>query len=130
LSALYLDSSAIVKLIADEPGSEALRRYLRRRSWLVTSALSRAEVGRALIDARADKRRLGERVFGQFEVLRVNDRILRRAAMLPPPALRTLDAVHLASAETLAEELGRIVTYDDRMAASARALGFGVAAPG
>jgi len=54
----------------------------------------------------------------------VDDRILDTAALLEPAALRSLDAIHLATAQLLGADLGVIVTYDERMAAGARALGF------
>jgi hypothetical protein len=64
-----------------------------------------------------------------LDLLRVNDRVLEAAGLLLPLALRSLDAIHLATARELGDELGSLVTYDDRMAAAARALGHRVAAP-
>jgi predicted nucleic acid-binding protein len=55
--------------------------------------------------------------------------VLRRASTLKPAALRTLDAIHLATAETLGASVGIFVTYDARLAEGARALGMRVAAP-
>ncbi len=62
MAAIYLDSSAIVKLAVREPESDALRRYLRTRHPRVSSALARAEVMRALLDKGESARKAGRRV--------------------------------------------------------------------
>lgn len=127
--ALYLDSSAIVKLAVREPESAALRRWLRRKRPLVSSALARTEVLRALLPAGEEAVGRGRAVLRGLALLRVNDRVLEAAGLLLPLALRSLDAIHLASARELGDELGSLVTYDDRLAEAARALGHRVAAP-
>ncbi len=128
--ATYLDSSAIVKLAVREPESGALRRYLRRRKPYVGSAVARAEVARALLPFGPAAVQRGEDVLARIELVRVNDTVLRVAGSLSPAELRTLDAIHLATAQQLGNDLGRVVTYDDRMAGAARDLGLEVAAPG
>jgi predicted nucleic acid-binding protein len=125
----YVDSSAIVKLVIAEPESEALRRYLRRRRPLVSSALARAEVARALLSIGEPALRRGRDVLRGFDLIRINDRILAAAGTLLPADIRTLDAIHIATAQELQPELARIVTYDDRMAAAVRSIGWRVAAP-
>lgn len=127
--ATYLDSSAIVKLAVLEPESSALRRYLRRKHPLVTSALARTEVARALLPFGATALARGEDTLSRLDVVRINDRILRRAGTLLPTTLRSLDAIHLATADALGADLARVCTYDERMAASAVALGMTVVAP-
>lgn len=127
--ATYLDSSAIVKLAVVEPESAALRRYLRRRRPLVSSALARTEVGRALLPLGAEAVRRGVDVLARVDLVRVSDRLLDAAAWLQPAALRSLDAIHLATAQQLGADLARIVTYDERMSAGAQALGWTVVAP-
>jgi len=127
--ASYLDSSAIVKLAVAEPESAALRRYLRRRGVQVTSALARAEVARALLPFGEGAVRRGREVMARLEVMRVSDRILTAAGSLPPSELRTLDAIHLATAQEFGENLARVVTYDERMASAAENLGLSVTAP-
>lgn len=127
--ATYLDSSALVKLAVREPESAALRRYLRRRRPLVSSALARTEVARALLPLGPDAVRRGHDVLAGIDLVRVNDRVLNDAGTMSPPELRSLDAVHLATAQQLGTDLARIVTYDERMAAAARALDLEVATP-
>ncbi len=127
--ATYLDSSAIVKLAVREAESLALRRYLRRREPFVSSALARTEVLRALLPAGDEAVARGRIVLQRLDLVRVNDRILNAAGALRPPELRSLDAIHLATAHQLGEELHALVTYDDRMATAARQLRFRIAQP-
>ena len=126
---IYLDSSAIVKLAVEEPDSAALRRYLRRRKPLVSSALARAEVSRALLPLGEAALRRGQDVLSRLELIRINDRILTAAGSLLPTELRTLDAIHLATAQQLETELSRLITYDERLGAAAQAIGCSVIAP-
>ena len=127
--ATYLDSSAIVKLAVREPESAALRRYLRRRRSLVSSALARAEVLRSLLPGGEEAVARGRDVLTRLDLLRVNDRVLHVAGTLLPVELRLLDAIHLASAQQLGSELASMVSYDDRLSEAARQLGYRVASP-
>jgi len=127
--ATYLDSSAIVKLAVHEPESAPLRRYLTRRRPVVSSSLARTEVSRALLPLGAEAVQRGQDVLARLELARVNDRVLIAAGKLLPADLRSLDAIHLATALELGSDLARLVTYDDRMAAAARGLGLTVSAP-
>lgn len=121
--AIYIDSSAIVKLAVREPESLALRCYLRRRQPLISSALARTEVLRALLPAGDEAVIRGRAVLQRIDLVRVNDRILNAAGTLRPPKLRSLDAIHLATAQELGDELHALVTYDDRMVTAAHSLG-------
>jgi predicted nucleic acid-binding protein len=127
--ATYLDSSAIVKLVVEEPESVALRAYLRRRRPAVSSAVSRTEVVRALLPLGAAAVGRGQEALAKLGLLRVNDRILRAAGTLLPPELRTLDAIHLATALDLGDDLARLVTYDERLREAAASAGCSVVAP-
>lgn len=127
--ATYVDSSAVVKLAVVERESAALRGYLRSRRPLVSSALARTEVGRALSPLGAVAIRRGRLVLARVDLIRVSDRVLDVAVRLPPPELRSLDAIHLATAQQLGGSLARVVTYDARMTVAADALGLTVVAP-
>ena len=129
MPATYLDSSAIVKLVVAEPESEALRHYLRRRRPLVSSALARTEVIRALTFEGDEGLSRGRAVLARIDLLRVNDRVLDAAGRLAPVDVRSLDAIHLATAQQLGTDLGQIVTYDARMTEAAQYLELRVAAP-
>jgi uncharacterized protein len=127
--AFYLDSSAIVKLAIAEPESAALRQYLRRRRPLMTSALARTEVARALLPLGPEAVRRGLEALRRLELIRVSDRVLADAGTMMPAELRSLDAIHLATMQQLGTGLARVVTYDDRMSAAAAAMGRSVVAP-
>lgn len=127
--ATYVDSSALMKLAIREAESAALRRYLGRRRPLVSSALARTEVVRALLPLGLDAVQRGKEVLARVDLLRVNDRVLDAAGLLDPADLRSLDAIHLASAEQLGSDLRAFVTYDERLALAAAGRGFRVIRP-
>jgi predicted nucleic acid-binding protein len=128
LSVVYLDTSAFVKTIVDEPESERLQAWLESRPQRASSALVRTEAVRAV-------RHYGEAAVAQTRkalaglgLIRLDDRVLDAAADLPT-SLRSLDAIHIATAQALGSELAALVTYDVRMAQVAAELGLPVAAP-
>ena len=129
MRATYLDSSAIVKLVVAEPESRALRAHLRRRRPLVSSALARTEVVRALLPAGAIAMSRGREVLRRLDLVRISDRVLDMAGTLEPAQVRSLDSIHLATAQLLGEDLSQIITYDDRMADAARSLGLKTTSP-
>jgi len=129
MPATYVDSSAIIKLVAKEPESAALRRYLRRRRPLVSSALARTELLRALLPFGDIAVAAGRRVLLRIELARINVRVLSTAATLRPLELRSLDAIHLATAEQFGDEIAQLVTYDKRLADAAEQLGHRVVMP-
>ena len=129
---LYLDTSALVKLVQTEAQSPALRRYLRRCAGdlRVTSGLARVELVRAVSAGGPEARAHARRVLSRLHVLELGRDLLDDAAELAPgSALRSLDAIHLASARQVGGDLRAVVTYDLRMAEAATALGLAVAAP-
>ncbi len=129
MPAVYLDTSAIVKLVVREPESDALRRHLRRRRPWVSSALARTEVLRSLLPGGEPAIAAGRAVLARCDLVHVNDRVLDRAATMRPPELRSLDAIHLATAERLGDDVSELVVYDERMAEAARQLGHRVSSP-
>ena len=124
----YLDTSAAVKLLLFERESLALRAYTGDQDW-ASSALMRAELIRAIarVDSSVVPRALD--LLAQPYLLAAEARILDAAARLPPPSLRSLDAIHLASALELRDELTAFVAYDDRLLAAASVLGMPVVSP-
>jgi uncharacterized protein len=127
---IYLDSSAIVKLARSEAETPALRAWLtERRQPLGTSALARTESARAL--ARTEPRALTvlPAVLALLLQKPVTEEVLEAAARLPEPGLRTLDAIHLATAEELREVLTGFVSYDKRLTEAAQSRGLPVAVP-
>lgn len=125
---LYLDTSAAVKLLLLEEESLAIRAYVIDQDW-ASSALLRTELVRAVVrvDPSVVPRALD--LLLQPRLLAIEARILDTAARLSPPSLRSLDAIHLASALELRDELTAFVAYDDRLLAAASALGMPVASP-
>jgi len=129
---IYLDSSALMKLVRREAETEALREWLdrRREQPVVASELGRVEVLRAarrvgdpvLAEARA--------VVGDLDLVPLDRAVQDVACDIGDPLLRTLDALHLASALLLGDALTAFVAYDHRLAGGARAAGLVVAAPG
>jgi predicted nucleic acid-binding protein len=127
----YLDSSAIVKLVLPEAESPALLALLREFDGLVSSALAAVEVSRAILRATPEAAILqrARQVLAGFHLLRLDQEVLNAAAELRPETLRTLDALHLASAMTLEGDLTAFVVYDDRLAEAARRTGLQVLSP-
>ena len=131
----YLDSSALVKLVLPESESEALAGYLREQQpRVVSTILAAVEVPRAVERAEpVDPVAAGERlhaVLGEMTLVDLTLELADRAAALPPTELGAADAVHLATALALRDDLSAFVAYDRRLGAAAGAAGLPVAAPG
>jgi uncharacterized protein len=131
VSLVYLDASALVKLVVLEPESGALVTFLGPRPDRLSSALLLTEIPRALRRAQftGTARRRAQRLLARLALVDVDRRILSGAAALESPELRTLDAIHLATALAVREDLAGIVTYDRRLAAAAERLDLEVFAP-
>lgn len=127
--AVYLDSSAIVKLVVLEAESAALRKFLRRHPSRVSSALARVEVLRAVRPHGEAATVFARSVLGRMALLGIDDEVLDRAARLDGAALRSLDAIHVATALGLGEDLEIVLTYDERMRKAASAAGLLTEAP-
>lgn len=128
---LYLDTSALVKIIVPEPESEALRGYLadyptdtRIASSLARTELVRAAARQGSLEIVAHARSLLTRL----DLIALTSRVLDVAATVMPPELRSLDAIHLAAALT-APDLRALVTYDDRLAQAVAGAGITVVTP-
>jgi len=126
---VYLDASALIKLVLEEEGSDELRTALGGWPRRVSSKISIVEVVRAvrLRDHAAEP--LARSVLAHTGLVAVSDRLLVTAVTLDPPTIRALDAIHLASALRLAARLAAFVSYDARQLEAAAALGLSVASP-
>jgi predicted nucleic acid-binding protein len=126
---VYLDSSALVKLVVAERESPALRRYLRRQPVRASCALARVEVVRAVRPHGAPAITRARQLLRRLDLIQLDDELLDAAATLDRGVLRSLDAIHLAAARTLGDELSAVVTYDERMTTAAGLAGLVVDAP-
>ena len=126
---IYVDSSALVKLIIDEAGSSALRDYTSGRP-MTSSSLIVTEVPRAVARANLSRVPTAATLLEHVQKIAIVESVLQSAARLDPPTLRSLDAIHLASALLLGDELEAFVAYDERLLAAASRLGMSIAAPG
>jgi predicted nucleic acid-binding protein len=128
---VYLDTSALVKLVVAETESAALRRWLgRSKARRVTSDLARVELERAVRASGAPERvvEAARALFDGLAMASLGREVLDRAGTLQPTSLRTLDSIHLATALLLGADT-TVLTYDDRLASAARAIGLAVATP-
>lgn len=119
---LYLDSSAIVKLINPEPETEALFEYLEAWPDLISSEMARVEVLRAArrISEEAPLLQRAGHVLETIHLVEISPEILSKAGKLEPVSLRTLDAIHLSTALELRPDLGAFIAYDQVLLKAAR----------
>jgi uncharacterized protein len=118
---IYLDTSAFVKLIRGERETSALEAFLRERpeAPLVSSALLVLETRRAILRQAPDQLARADLLLTRIDQVHITRAVLEAASRLPDPALRSLDALHLATALQLDRDLEALVTYDSRLAAAA-----------
>lgn len=128
-AAVYLDSSAIVKLVVAESESRALSRYLGDHPARVSCSLARVEVVRAVRPHGEPAVARARQLLARLSLVRLDDVLLDAAAALDRAGLRSLDAIHLAAAQALGDGLVAVVTYDRRMADAARGFGLATSAP-
>ncbi|HEV3382660.1 MAG TPA: type II toxin-antitoxin system VapC family toxin [Trebonia sp.] len=128
---IYLDSSALVKLALTEPESGALARWLAERAEysMVSSALHRTEVLRAIWRAEPAALPRGQRIIRRVERVVLSYDVLDNAATLPPQKLGTAGAIHLASALAIRRDLVAFVAYDQALLDAAAEAGLPVASP-
>jgi predicted nucleic acid-binding protein len=129
---LYLDSSALVKLVLPEAESAALLESLAAWPVRLTSEIAQVEVLRAVRRATTEPEveERAEKVLAGLHLVKMDPDILARAARLEPRTVRSLDAIHLASALSLGDDMGAIMIYDAALAAAAAGCGLTVIAPG
>jgi predicted nucleic acid-binding protein len=125
---VYLDSSAFVKLVLPEPETPALLSALEGVERLVASEILEIEVLRATRRGGGDTAAHDQ--LAAVRLLPLSSEIRKRASELDPPSVRSLDAIHLATALGLGDRLDGLYTYDERMSLAAREAGLNVHAPG
>jgi predicted nucleic acid-binding protein len=131
VSLFYTDTSAVIKLLVEETHSKAFAAFYDSHAdaeW-VSSALLRIELTRAV--ARAMPALLPETrdLLTALSYIAIDDEIVDGAMSEPDRGLRSLDAIHLATARILAPELEALVTYDDRLIKAARDAGLATVSP-
>jgi uncharacterized protein len=128
---VYVDASALVKLVIDEPETASLKDFLRSRdSTLTTSAIAVVEVSRASAIAHPgiETQEKARRFLNACHLIGIGETILRGAAQAAPRYLRTLDAIHLVTAQFAAPDA--MIVYDKRLGAAAREAGLAIVSPG
>jgi predicted nucleic acid-binding protein len=126
----YFDASALVKLVIDEPGSIELRAFTSASAGRATSIVGTLEARRGALRRGGSTVEHLAFVLDAFEVIELDQEIADAASTLEPRELRTLDAIHIASAAALGRDLAALVTYDRRMIDAAVWAGLPVVSPG
>ncbi len=132
MSRIYLDASALVKLVLPEAESPDLVAYLAAsRSSITTSVVATIEVGRAarLADPGNEAALRATSLTDACELVELDSDLHLSASQLTPPQLRSLDAIHLASALRVRSAIDGFVTYDRRLGEAAQAAGLPVVSP-
>ena len=127
---VYLDASAAVKLVVSEAETASITEFLADQAVRISSRVLAVELLRAVGRRSPKSMNQARSVLSVIEFIELDEGIAEQAAVLEPVGVRSLDAIHLASALALREELDAFITYDSRQADAARALGLAVAAPG
>ena len=132
MSLYYADTSAVIKLLVEETHSKAFAAFYNGHAdaeW-VSSALLRIELTRAVARARPVLLPAARDLLTAFSYIAIDDEIVDGVMNEPDRGLRSLDAIHLATARILAPELEALVTYDDRLVKAAIDAGLATIAPG
>ncbi|MGH2923351.1 MAG: type II toxin-antitoxin system VapC family toxin [Solirubrobacterales bacterium] len=129
---IYLDSSALVKLVIPEPESDALADALRGRPELASSELAAVEVPRSASRSSDDPAAAtrAESVLEGIDLIALDPEMAAAARDLRPMELRSLDAIHIATALALGGELETFISFDRRQIDGATGAGLDVASPG
>ena len=131
MSLYYADTSAVIKLLAEETDSKAFAAFYDAHSdaeW-VSSALLRIELTRAVARAMPALLPDARELLLAFSCIAIDDDIVEGVMNEPDRGLRSLDAIHLATARILAPELDALVTYDDRLLKAATDAGLVTVSP-
>lgn len=129
---IYLDSSAVLKLLFEESESNVLAAWLGERPSIATvsSELTKLEVIRAARRLDPDIVPVSRALVAQLDFLPLRRDVIDEAVEVGEPTLRSLDAIHLASALSIRTELTTFLAYDHRLVAAAHSAGLHVSQPG
>lgn len=131
MSLYYADTSAVIKLLAEETHSRAFAAFYDAHAdaeW-VSSALLRVEVTRAVARAMPALLPDARELLLAFSTIDIDDDVIEAAISEPDRALRSLDAIHLATARILGPDLDAVVSYDDRLVKAATDAGLATVIP-
>ena len=126
---MYVDSSAYVKLVLGEQQREPLRMELSRWDGVVSSALLGVEAVRACARYGAPYATRAREGLSLLSLIPIDEAVLTRASELAPQTLRSLDAIHIATALSLGADLGVLIAYDQRLSLAATENGLSVVSP-
>lgn len=131
MSLFYADTSAVIKLLAEESHSQAFATFYDEHAeaeW-VSSALLRIELTRAVTRAMPALLPDARDLLSAFSCIAIDDDVVERAMDEPDRGLHSLDAIHLATARILGEDLSAVVSYADRLLKAAADAGLGIESP-
>ena len=129
---IYLDSSALLKLLIEESESAALASWVSERAAIpvMSSELAKLEVLRAVRRIEPTAMPAARALVSQLDLIPLSGAVIDQAVEIGEPLFRSLDAIHLASALSIGESLTSFVVYDHRLAAAALAAGLPIVRPG
>ena len=131
MSLYYTDTSAVIKLLAEETDSQAFAQFYdadQKAEW-VSSALLRIELTRAVARVMPALLPNARELLLAFSYIEIDEEVVEGAVNEPDRSLRSLDAIHLATARLLGPDLDALVTYDHRLASAAADAGLAVLSP-
>ena len=129
---IYLDASAVLKLLIEEPESAALESWITAQAGapMVTSILAKVEVLRACRRLNAEALPAATALLAELDLIPLTTDVIDHAAEVGGPLLRSLDAIHLASALSIGVDLAAFVCFDRRLLEAASAAGLEAVHPG
>jgi uncharacterized protein len=126
---IYIDTSALLRLVFPDDTTSALKGFLQSDPDLVSSTLLEIEARRGTLRRAPHRLPRVDALVGEVETVGISQAVVESASRLPDPMLRSLDAIHLATALLIREDIEVLLTYDDRLAVAARSHGIEVATP-
>lgn len=125
---LYLDTSAFLKMVWEEPESAALQEFIGDQSG-ISSVLLGVEARRGTLREAPKLMPRTDLLLGDLVMIEISDAVIESAGRLPDQTLRSLDAIHLATALLIRDDIDALLSYDDRLLAAAAAHGLPAASP-